>query len=173
MNGLKFTFHFLPLEDRVALVFENETRELPTIVLTRRLVKMMCAHLRRILEAAVSPDEHMVHGQKTQVMEFAHEAFMQHKIGNKEITSEKKQLKLKNLSFPTRINFQKNNELWTISFFRHETFLVRMQMGKETLHQIYHGLAAISARADWDLQDIFGWAETGKGSQGRGKGYLC
>ena len=173
MNGLKFTFHFLPIEDRVALVFEDETREMPTIVLTRRIVKMMCAHLRRILEGAMSSDGHMYQDQKTQVMAFAHEAFIHEKTGNDEITSEKKQLKLKNPSLTTRINFQKINKVWAISFFRQKTLLVRMRMGKETLHQVYHALAAISATAEWDLQDIFGWAKTEGDGQGMGKGYIC
>lgn len=172
MSAMKFTFHFLPIEDRVVWVFQESQQTIPNLLLSRRLVKMMSVHLRRLLESPIDIPEDVDRIQKQHAIEFAHESMLQQAVVSEE-KNEQVPVDIKKLAFPTRIHFQPQQTKTTLSFYRASKHIMSLSVDQTTLHRIFHALAHICQKADWDLEMVFAWCSTEESpDDGRGR-YVC
>ena len=172
-SSLNFTFHFLPVEDRLACVFSGQDQDVPTLLLTRRLVKMLCTNLRGVVEASSGASAGLTAPEKDKVMAFAHEAFLQDRGVEHKPSEQTQQIHLKHPVLPTRIDIQHSENGSVISFYKQDTRLIRLRMGQDMLQKVYHALGAMNTKAGWDLDELFGFRDESNDSRQDQPSYVC
>ncbi|MFO7801623.1 MAG: hypothetical protein R6V55_04955 [Desulfovermiculus sp.] len=156
MSG--FSFQYLPEADRLALTFSGD-EAVPTVLLTRRLVKMLGGYLRRYVEKHTSLPESVSFEDKDDVFQFMHMSQLEDNTPSWD-SGKKKQEKKQELAgakLATKIDAQYTEEKIQLKFFQRKTHLVSLTLGWKEIHSFLYSLAEISRKADWNLEGTFEW----------------
>jgi hypothetical protein len=162
MNKTSYSLYFLPAEDRVALLLNSEGKNLPSLILTRRLVKMLCAYLKKLLENRVyssSDIEVQSPSVKQEIAKFEHQAIVANADGVVNESSEPKKLRLENCFLATRIKFQTSEQSLSIIFLKGKRVMVNLGLGWEQVHYFLYAISKISKKAGWDLDSVLNWID--------------
>ena len=165
-----FSFHFLSEADRLALSFSGD-EAVPTVLLTRRLVKMLGGYLRRYVEKHTDLPESVSAGDKDDIFQFMHMSQLEENPPSWDGKPKRKEKakELQTAKLATKIDIQYIEKSARLKFFRQKDHLVSLTLGWKEIHSFLYSLAEISRKADWNLEGTFEWcgrAFAGQGQEG-------
>ena len=174
MSRTSYTFHYIPEEDRLALVFKKESEQLPTLFLTRRLTKLICEHLKSMLEQNINQIEGAQH-HKEELVKFEHRTAIESADIEWNDKPQKVHFHIKNSAVPTKVTMQRTTTCLDLLFFRHTIFLVKLSQGWQQAHCFFYALAEMSRKAQWNLEATLHWAgrESDMMAAVNANGYVC
>jgi hypothetical protein len=157
MSETSYTLHYLPEEDRLVLILISDMKQLPSLLLTRRLTRLLCEQIKIFIEKNVNCSYQQESLFKNEIYKFEHEAA----VGSSSVKFQQKPQKItlnpNNLSIVTRISIQPAVQALKFTFSRRNTVLMNLELGWQQVHCFFYALSEISKQAGWDMEGVFDW----------------
>jgi len=157
MSRTSYTFHYITEEDRLALVFKKESEQLPTLLLTRRLTKLICEHLKSMLEQTIYQIEGAQH-HKIELVKFEHRTAIESANIEWDDKPQRVRFNAESCVVPTKVTMQRTTACLNLLFFHNSAFIVKLSQGWQQVHCFFYALAEMSRKAQWDLETELSWA---------------
>lgn len=163
MTETNFSFHLLPEEDRLALTFSKSSRgeNLPAIMLTRRLVKLLGNYLRHYIEKNTSLPKSVSTENKDDIYQFMHMSQLESNPPTWSSGPKKQADKSRDLAsakLVTKVDIQYTERSVKLMFCKQRKHLVSLTLGWRSIHSFLYSLSEMSRKADWNLEGVFEWS---------------
>lgn len=164
---MSYSLQYLPEEDRLLLLLHSGEQVLPCLLLTRRFVALWAQHLRQRLEVADGQHSRQDKGAMAsdQQVEAARTQKQQQLLEDAPFSWDSRPATTAEEApwvLPTKVDITLTEERLGLVFYRYEHMLVRMDMSLAHGRYLLYALGQMAQKADWGLEDVFGWALAGE-----------
>ena len=160
MGSTSFCLSYLPEEDRIALVFRRGAgKNPPTLLFTRKMVKLISANLRRYVENNISMPESMSREDKQSALKVLHRAELEANPPGTESSQEKDSGSdgLDSAQLVTRIDIRYGSEAVRLLLFNQRQQVAGLTLLRQDIHGFLDSLARMARKVDWELDETFDW----------------
>ena len=157
MSATSYSLHYLPEEDRIALMFTSDEQRLPCLLLTRRLTRMLCQQIKTFIEKNINRSYKEDSTYKNELYKFEHESAVESSSVKLQQKPQKITLNSNNLALVTRISIQPGVQALNFIFSKKDFVLMKLELSWQQVHCFFYALARISKQAVWDIEEICDW----------------